>query len=250
MNIIANYIRTSFKKNFIVKKNGIFVIFDVLLNYLGLYIFWLGIGNLTNNVFWQKNFLIFIGYGIIAKQVMNFFIGIKWLETFILTGKLDIYLLKPYSTILLICLDHANFLVIILGLIVGNSILLYNIPVYLYFNLLIGLLLTIISTISIELIGVSITLFAFRFGKIQRLKNIVESYKMTINYPTIFFNGIIYKIFTIIIPISYISTIPTLNIFNKLSYMTYIVLILNILIVYILYKILWKRGLEIYDSKN
>lgn len=250
MNTIFSSIKLSFKKNFIVKVNGIFVIIDVLLGLLSFFLFWMGMSRFSDNNIWKEAYPLFIGYGLISRTVFNFFVGIKRIENIILTGNLDVYLLKPYPAILMMILENANFLIIFINLIAGLGILFYFTPISSFPQMLLGILISIIATISIEFIGLSLTLLSFKFGRVQRAKSILESYKVMLNYPTVFFQESITKIFTAIIPISFVATIPTLGMYSKYNNKIYLILIINFICTSFLVNILWKWGCSIYDSKN
>ena len=54
--------------------------------------------------------LLFMGFSLISSSVSNLFVGAWDLESHVLEGTLDAYLVKPCSPMLLILLERANFL--------------------------------------------------------------------------------------------------------------------------------------------
>ncbi|WIV13368.1 ABC-2 family transporter protein [Proteiniborus sp. MB09-C3] len=250
MNTIISAVKASFKKNFVVKINGFFVVLDTLFDFVSIVLFWAAMSAFSDDPVWSEIYPVFIGCAIISGAVSNLFVGSGFIGNLIISGDLDSYLLKPYPPMLLIYLERANFLRVFIGFLGGLFVLFKFTPCEYMAKIPLAILTVALAMITIEFLGLAFSLLTFKFGKVDRIKGILESYKMMVNYPTDFFGKTLRRIFTAVIPVSFVATVPTLEIYGKVSHKIYIFLFISLIASYFITAFLWKEGLKFYDSKN
>lgn len=251
MNIIGRYFILSVKKNFNYPMNAIMVIFDTLMDCFSIFLFWLSlmemdvqIGNWT-----ETDIKIFIGFSLVSMGILVLFSGAYDIQENILNGSLDMYLIKPCSSLLLIVMERANCLRFLVSFPIGIIILKFSYSKGLG-TLIIAVLMCMMASLAIGLIRVILYLFAFWVKKMDSFVRIYETIISVREYPIQFLGKKIVWIFTYVIPIAFIATFPTelcksgINI-NLLVW----IIIVNIILI-ICVKGIWKLGRKIYESTN
>ena len=235
-----------YKKSFITQvifmfvNNGFFLVFWNV-------VFQVNQGNVNGLV--MKDILLLWSIPTISFGITNFFFdGIRQLNTYIITGTLDTYLLQPKNLFLNIATSKCDF-----G---GFGDLLYGLVIGVIASQNLGefgmiLLFAIMGSIFFMATNVIVRCLAIWLGDVEDIARTYEQ-NLLINFSTypekIFSGGIKFLLYTVI-PAAYIVHLP-IQIMKNFS-ITSIALIVVVLVIYIiLAKCLFSYSIKKYESGN
>lgn len=253
MRTIGEWIRLSIKKNFIHPANGLFVILDVVMDCIGVWVFWTSLREMGAGLqLWEGNsLLIFMGMGLISTGISCLFVGGYDLEEHVLRGTLDFYLIKPVHGMLLILGERANFLRVSLMVLIGMGMLVGGFGAIAHWLLLIpGVLMCVLATCMIFLGELCLRCLCFWFGRVNQAVEICSGIQMFSNYPLTFFPMIVQRILLYIVPIGMCTTIPAQIVLGTAGPAFCLLLLIQCVLVFVLYCFIWKKGVKHYDSAN
>lgn len=104
----------------------------------------------------QQSLELFMGFSLISSAVSNLFVGSYDIQSYVLDGRLDHYLVKPCSPILLILLERANFLRFLVTFPAGVTFVLVYAPWGKPEAVVFGIGLCILASVLLELIHILI----------------------------------------------------------------------------------------------
>lgn len=252
MNTILKYIILSLKKNFTYRINGLMVVVDTIIDCFSIWLLWTSLSEAGVNILnWDKQALqLFMGYSLISMSISVLFVGSYDIEKHIMSGTLDIYLIKPFNPIITILLERANFLRFIITMPVGLLLVLKSVEFHNIVDVLISIYVCIAATISVKLILVIIYELSFWIKRATSLAKIAECIYSVATYPMVYVSGKLLSFLTYIIPIACIATIPT-NLSIGQSQRTIIVFPTLCMCAFsIIVLCLWKVGTHKYESTN
>lgn len=206
---------------------------------------------------WSKyQVIFFIGtfIAIDSLRMMTYFFGIMNIPTLIRTGKLDIYIVKPVNTLMLISVESIDMTRII-TLLMGVIIQVYA-YMHLRFAVTIGmvigyLVLFLLMYFLLYFIMLSFYSLSFWVTSVNVLFKVdMELNNFAFRVPGIVYEGICKIIFYILIPYGMIATIPTKFLTQGLGIREWV----TVIAVFICYAIfglyIWNKGLKHYNSAS
>lgn len=226
---------------FMIINNGFFLIFWSLV---------LNVSDSNNSGLQMKNILLLWSLSPASWGVANFlFGGIRKINTYVLTGSLDTYLLQPKNILLSVATskcDFAAFGDLLYGLVIGLIACSFDILKYLQFLMyvLIGTIVTCAAFILIRVLAIWI-------GEVEQIAHIYEnSLFITFGiYPYEIFGGVIKFLMYTLVPAAYVAHIPImlLELFNiKL----FLVLLLATIVLLSLSIFVFYKSIKKYESGN
>jgi len=235
-----------YKKNFIIE-----AIFMFISN--GFYlIFWNVIFNANDgqlNGIEMKDVLYLWAIPSMSWGIANFFFaGVREINKYILTGKLDSFMLQPKNAFLNIATSKCNFASFgdllygtVIAIIISNSFL--DIIQIVSFAI-IGAIFTVSTSCIIRMLSIWL-------GDIEEIASIYE-FNLLINFSTypekIFGNFVKFLLYTAI-PAAYIVHLP-IKFINNFDIKILLYILLALIIYIIITAIIFKRGLKKYESGN
>lgn len=183
-----------------------------------------------------------------------YFFGVIAIPGKIRTGKLDLYITKPVSTLFLLTfesIDVGSVLLTIPGFIMlfysseklGISLNIWNVTGYISLIVLMLLLMY-----DLMIIVRSLSFWFTTVDSLQELEGELVGFSFRI--PGIAFKGLTKMIFYIILPYGLIATMPTQFFTEGLNIKTFVMIILVCTFFTIAAKILWRTGLKRYGSAS
>ena len=207
MNTIARFVIISLKKNFVYKINGVMVIVDTFLDVLSVWLFWMSlaqydiaIGNWT-----MKELTMFMGFSLIATAIGNMGVGAYDIQRAVLDGTLDLYLVRPYSSIAIIMAERPNvirfFISFIAGIIlVGSQCSYYGIG-----NVIIAGIFCVLSALIINHIQILIYMASFWSRQMDTVANVYDTITSISSFPLVVLSKKIMYCLTYILPIGFMA---------------------------------------------
>lgn len=253
MRTIGEWIRLSMKKNFIHPANGFFVIVDVILDCLGVWVFWMSLQEMgaALKVWEEDNLLIFMGMSLMSTGVSCLFVGGYDLEEYVLRGKLDFYLIKPLHGMLLILGERANFLRVSLMICIGGGMLFGGFKAIQRWELLFpAILMCILATCLISVIELCFRCLCFWLGRVNQTVDICSEIKQFASYPITLFSMTVQTILIYVVPVGMCATIPAQVLIGEMGIGYCLLLLIQCILVMLIYCIVWKKGVSYYDSAN
>ena len=245
-------------KNLVIHRANVFfiVIFEIL-DCIGIMVFIEVIfGNISNVAGWTKNefYILFGTYYIQAELASCIYInGLDSFTNKIRDGTLDYYLTKPISSVYLCMASRISlnklipliipFYMVIKG--IGGLDLHPNIPVLTIYSLL------AITGIFLKINLVSIIMaLGFWTIKIRSFFSLTFTLITYAQYPKEIYNKPLSVIFTFIIPVILITNPAAFFILGRDYKYLLLLLVIMSCITFIVSKILWKKGLDNYQSAS
>lgn len=235
-----------YKKNFIVE-----AIFMFISN--GFYlIFWNVIFNANNgelNGIEMKDVLYLWSIPTMSWGIANFFFaGIREVNKYILTGKLDSFMLQPKNVFLNVATSKCNFASFgdllygaVITIIISNSIL--EVMQIVAFSI-IGAIFTVCTSCIIRMLSIWL-------GDVEEIASVYE-FNLLINfsvYPEKIFGTFVKFILYTIVPAAYIVHLP-IKFLNTFDIKILLYILLALIIYIIITRIIFKLGLKKYESGN
>lgn len=222
-----------------------------------------------NLVFWRS--LFDIGYNVNGWSYADIIVFIAYSELFfglysaafanlsrfwqyIVTGTLDIYLVRPIDSRLRMFLFNIKYIGLIKTIIFFTILLIYSGKEFTFLGLIFSFCICIIGLIIFALIQLCISYTSFYFGKVESLNEISDSITMVNKYPTTILPSVLQMIFKTVLPFYFFSTLPAEILTGKINFsngfMTLVFMFVCLGIWVVLHNFIWKRGLEKYESYN
>ncbi|MDL2248352.1 ABC-2 family transporter protein [Tyzzerella sp. OttesenSCG-928-J15] len=262
MKTIANYFKLVKRYAILSYKNIVEFPIEVVMRIMQLifeigfiFLFWFSIFN-TGIIFdgWSvQDIIVLSAVNLFSEGVAKITFGFRDLEYFILDGSFDKYLMRPVNSFFSMIMDKLNIFVIISKIAISLLLILYiHLTTISLKTLYLALSLTVLNTVSVELLYGTFSMLAFWFGKIYSARELIFSFKSAKSYPMDIYPDSLLNMFTYLIPLAMISTIPSKVLLGKvttskaLEYLlvSVIILALNIII----FKTVSKKALNIYNS--
>lgn len=257
MNNFKTYIKynwkifTNHKIDF--RLNLISIIFNQIVSFLFLYVI---ISKLPNLMGWKTNSIILI-YGLfeLNKGSADFFsAGIKNLEDYIQTGKLDTMLTRPVSLTTQIITSKFDFFQLV-NIFTGICcIAIYFINNNFNFKLInIGIIFfyQILAIIEICSLKFSVTSIAFWTQTSTPILASIDNLSTFAQYPLDIYGNTLRNILTFIFPYAFLSFFPATSILNISNIGKNIIFsILLLIVTLVITRIVWVKGLKGYESSG
>ena len=252
MSIIVKYAGLSIKKNFTYRANGALVILDTLMDCFSVWLFWMSLMELDLQLTgWSNRSLqLFMGFSLISSSVSNLFVGAWDLESHVLEGTLDAYLVKPCSPMLLILLERASFLRFVVTFPIGFGLVAVQAGRAGLWDALLGTALCIGATVLVELLILAIYELVFWVKKVDSYAEIAETLCSISQYPLVLFEKKLALFFTYVIPVAFIGTVPMELITGGGSPRSLLALPVLAAGIVGLVCVLWNRGRKRYEPAN
>lgn len=226
---------------FMIINNGFFLIFWSLV---------LDVSSSNGSVLQMKNILYLWALAPASWGLANFlFGGLRQINTYVLTGSLDTYLLQPKNILLSIATSKCEFSAfgdLVYGIVIGFIACSGDIIKYLQF-----LIYVLIGTIITCAVFILIRILAIWIGEIEQIAHIYEnSLFITFStYPFEIFGGITKFLMYTIIPAAYIAHIPII-LLERFNIKLFLILILATIILLSLAILVFYKSLKKYESGN
>lgn len=222
-----------------------------------------------NLIFWRT--LFYIGYDVNGWSYSDTIVFIAFSELFfglhssmfatlsrfwiyIVTGNLDIYLVRPFDPRIRMFLFNIKFVGLAKSVILFIGLLIYSENEISILTVFIGILICLIGLIIFSLIQLSIAYFSFYFGKVEAINEITDSLTIVNKYPTTILPEFLQTLFKTILPFYFFSTFSAEVVTNKLvaisNIKAFIMMLVCLTLWIITHNFLWKRGMECYESYN
>ncbi|MDO5737817.1 MAG: ABC-2 family transporter protein [Eubacteriales bacterium] len=236
------------------KSEFISYLLSMVLEFIAIVLFWFSLKN-SGVTFegWQSEDIIALNAFFLVSQAVGIFsFGFRDIEYKINDGSFDNYLARPHSPFFLLALERLNLIYFLFNFVVGISLitflyLTYSIQLISVFK---ALFVSVIGTVSLELIYMSFSLLSFRFGRIYYARELFFSFSKAARYPLDIFPTSLLRVFTFLLPIVFLASFPARILMGRMSDSTQVIL-LSVLILSIqllIYRLLKERALRIYSS--
>lgn len=173
---------------------------------------------------------------------------------FIVSGKLDAYLVRPVNAVIKMLFSNLNIFELIKGASMFFMLIHFSSLELSILNLFIGILVCIMGVIILSLIQVCISFISFKFGRVDAIIEIIDSLMNFNKYPLNIFPTCIFFLFKYFLPFALFSTIPALVSISDTGFeglMTFLFMAIIICIIWIMITSqLWKRAGKNYESYN
>ncbi|MCX7871538.1 MAG: ABC-2 family transporter protein [bacterium] len=226
--------------------------FYILMNIL----FWQTIYSNNLSISWNFNdLLVFLAFSELFFAFKNgFFSSTTKFWNIIISGKLDVYLVRPVNPIFRVIIANLNLMEFFKGLLLFIILLFFSSVKVRPFFLFIGLLMCFIATLIFSIIELMFSYLAFKFGKIELVFELIDSMIRFNKYPLNILPKLLYYIFIFIMPFAFISTFPALITIGKIKAIKAVgILVLSVVLAGVwcyLNNMLWEGGLKRYESYN
>lgn len=252
MNFILEMIRLSVKKNFAYRINFVMLVLDECLDIIGVFLLWLSFFSMQINLgnWGNKQLYIFVGFSLISSAISNLFVGVSDLPDYILDGTLDIYLVRPKHALLLIAAERYNFFRFVITFPIGVIIGVWQINVDEILLYLYALLICILASFALELILTILYVLTFWLKNSSILVNFTSLLFSAKKYPLHYFKSGVMKVLTFVLPVAFVATIPTEMTANTGYIVKSIYMFFFCFVIFLVLRVLWKKGVKVYESAN
>ena len=257
LNVLKKLLRFSIKRFTLYKFDSIMNIIASLIFLIGSIFFWVVITDAGFYISdWSlKEILIFIAFSELFFGIDEYLFSSAsdfWMLIF--SGNLDTQLTRPFDPRKRFIILNMNFIGLLTTCI--KFVVIVSISKYSFYipNLLIGIFIVIIGSISFMFLRFTISYLGFWLEKMDALTEICHCLTKFNKYPNIIFPRLIKLCFTTIFPFYFFSTFPAELVTNKLTTNNLIILCIAMIGNFFLWininKIVWKRGRKRYESLN
>ncbi len=223
----------------------------------------------SNLLFW--NFLMVKGYIIEGWSYGDIVVFIAFSELFygingaifsissrfwrtIHDGAIDNYLTRPLDARLRFIVLNIDYITLVSSVIEFVVLLLMSGVKMSISSIALGALAVFIANLCLAQIGFTCSYTSFWLGRIDAITEILDSLTTFNKYPLNIMPNVLVVLFKFIFPFYFFSTFSAEIVNGFLGAREYLIaacgLVLNIIIWFTLSEILWKKGLERYDSVN
>jgi len=194
------------------------------------------------------------GFVAVSQGIAFMFINIYRVPTEILTGTLNMHLIKPVHPFLhLVCkrlnLNSAPRIFVGAAIIIG-VLFAYDIS-FTWLAVLMALLVSILGFFAVMIPFAMLGMLAFWIGKAEFIRDLFVELFVFQNYPLSEFPGFFVVTFTFILPLIFTGTFPVLMLtqFTLMqSFLTLVIALGLVIIQIVLFNIMWRKGLKRYES--
>lgn len=252
MNIIANNFLLSLKRNATYKQNLLFLVLDELICFVSVFVFWSSLQEVGLLVpgWGRDSRIVFIGLNLISTAISDVFVGVYDLQDQILSGELDLSLLKPTNPWLFVILQRCNFLRFLITFPLGLLVAGWTIPLWQMPQFLLAVLTCILATLILELLVACVYVLAFWMRKVGVLAELLETLFSVKRYPIQGNHSFWLRWLTTLLPVAYVASFPTNWLATGQGFERIGIVVLGLVAVSLLLVFLWKKGRQVYESAN
>ncbi len=253
--VLPAYVRMSFQKMIEYKFNVLTNVVSVTVVSIVWIFFWsLLLGNVKEIGSWNVPALIllsgFIQLSYSLWQVLWYTIAFR---EDILTGKLDLYLVRPVHPLFGMVFRELQFFSI-LSAGVGAAIVAYAITTYYSVNVVNIAFALFYCLIGVSFFHISYSIMntsTFWFGRLRSPRSIMRSFEIISTYPIDIFNVLVQGFYTFFLPYAFLGTLPAraITTFTLSQNIFYALVGIGVITCWFLvFLFCWKKGLERYES--
>ncbi|MDO5716474.1 MAG: ABC-2 family transporter protein [Tissierellia bacterium] len=252
LKLILRYLIISYKQKREFKSEFISYISSVALGIVGIFVFWYSLK--TSGVRFQgwsfDEILILNGFYFLSKAISTFSFGFRDLEYKIIDGSFDTYMMRPHSPFFMLACERFNLIFLLTNLILSMALIIWGVLQFStsLFRIIMAFLISLMSSLAIEIFYMSFSLLSFYFGKIYYARELLFSLTDAKKYPLDIFPKGMIQFFTYFMPLIAIATIPTKIMTNSNYGFTNVfsIVAMILLLQILLYKFLKRKVLNIY----
>lgn len=235
-------------------------LFFNLVNYVVIFALWLifwkviieQIGALKDWTF--PMLLMFMGFYFIYESVWTVFWNVWNISNKIFDGDLIVFMVRPVNIFLVASLQKMAVMRIA-QTVLGLAIVLYSFFTYVVdvsiLNVFLAIMVCLVGFIANWIWVGLLSTTVFWFGRVDFLKQFLDSLSFFQDYPPAIFGKKIMMFFTFIIPVTFIGTFPVLMVFQYSIIESLVILLLAVgvlLLFLVLLIYFWNRGIRQYEA--
>lgn len=255
MRLLGKYITAGFRKQMEYKLNFILLCLAVTpIHLINLFFSWAVIKHFGNIGNWEFKDMAFLYAMFLTPYSVSqiFFRQFRSFDSYVINGKLDLYLLRPNNLLFTLVFADINIMEIFSQLVPSSVVLIYvcigfykimdPLKLYVLVQGLVGGIL-IISCLFM-LIGLS----SFWIYRTSGLGDVFFTFKEYTNYPLAIYSREVKFFLTFCLPLAFVNYYPSAYILEKdKSMLAFLTLPVGLLLVIITF-LVWKKAIRRYSS--